>query len=110
MLIDKVFAVIGQLGGFVSVHKTTMDAENKIKSLQIDNRYDDSFEIILYNIVSKNKDIHDSTIVYVMLCAKSDLPILVTKDKEDFEEIQTKFMNLCVTYPEPFNYWGHECL
>lgn len=107
MFVDSLFVVIGQLGGFISIHKTAENAEEQVRLLNTDNKYEDSFEIIPYTIVSKTEEIYSSDIVYVMLCAKSDLPLLITKDRDEFEIVHTKFLNLYMTYPEPFNYWGH---
>jgi hypothetical protein len=107
MYTDQVFIILGKLGGFVDVCNTEECASKKVKELETNNKYEDSFEIVSYHVNSSTEEISKQNIVYIMLTVNTDLPLLVTKDKKEFIAKHDKFLKLFLTYPEPSEFWEY---
>jgi hypothetical protein len=116
MSIEQVYIVLGRLGGFVSIHKTVDAANESIVNVNArlstfdeedQKKYKDEFEIVEYNIYNVSDTVANNDVVYVMLTLGTELPLLVTRDKEEFERKQNQMLKLLVTYPEPSSFWSH---
>jgi hypothetical protein len=107
MSTEQVYVVISKLCGFSSIHKTIEEANESKEVLMLNNKYKDEFEVIDYNIYNRTEEISKSDTVYVLISVNNDLPLLVTRDKEEFEKKHEQFLTLVLTYPEPSSFWSH---